>query len=474
MKKLLISFILAVLLSFAISIPAFAVGSADWSSAPTITSVYEFSKGQICVEWEGNSQLYQVYLDGKVVSTVNIKSAILDVKEGTHQITIMPINYQSKGVNTNLEFDIMGVAGNLDLGALGIDPKNLLRGTPSETFKLRYAVNPLIAAAPVITDATTDFNGNVVLSFTDKYDSDVYRIAIKSGKDTNYVEFDNTAKDAASLITKSNASVSVVLDQQFLKKQSCLIPELDQKYTFSVTLQKWPVNQVDNSKETSTVIESKEGKGFDYTPYAAWKNAPEITYASQTAEGEITLRWSHDDNGLGCEYEVISYDKVLGIKKGETALGKTSAKEYMIGDMMNGKHVFAVVPVYSRERGYSSEQVTVEVANNWVVAPSFTCESTGSNQVKLKWTSPAQIDSYHITVYAGSGSLLRFVNLDYKKYKEFDVPAKAGNMDYTFRYDQNTDLETGVKLKIEIYGVRTAANGSEQRSSTSVQTILLK
>ena len=78
------------------------------------------------------------------------------------------------------------------------------------------------------------------------------------------------------------------------------------------------------------------------------------------------------------------------------------------------------------------------------------------------------------TVSAGSGSLLRFVNLDYKKYSEFDVQAKPGDMEYTFTYKDNIDPETGVKLKFEIYGIRHTATGSEQKSATTTQTIIVK
>ena len=69
--------------------------------------------------------------------------------------------------------------------------------------------------------------------------------------------------------------------------------------------------------------------------------------------------------------------------------------------------------------------------------------------------------------------MLRFVNMDYKKYSEFDVKAKPGNMEYTFTYKDAIDPETGVKLKFEIYGIRHAANGAEQKSATTTETIVL-
>lgn len=474
MKKRLVSLILIVVLVFSIQISAYAASSGDWSEMPTITDIYELEKGKVYLEWDGNATLYYVYVDGKKEQTVNLKSTSINIKEGAHQIIIVPISLESKNVNTNVELGYGDFSGSIDLAALGIDPKNIYQGTASKTYKLNYTVNPFLNAVPEVLGATTDFEDRVCLSFSDKYNSDSYKVAIKSGKDINYVEFNTEEKETAALVSKSNTTVTIILDQKYLKLHGCMIPELDQKYGFSVKLQKWPVNQVDGSKEKAAVLESKDSKAYEYTPYAAWKLAPEITYASQTADGQITLQWTHEDSGLGCQYKVLSLDKVLGIKKGEQVLGTTSDKEYVVKDLMNGKHSFAIVPIYAREEGGASGEITIEVKNNWVIAPALTCEAGNNKQVKLKWTSPEQIESYHVTVYVGSGSLLRFVNLDYKKFTEFDVPAKSGSMDYTFRYDQPVETEDGVKLKFEIYGVRHATNGAEQKSSTSAQTVILK
>lgn len=127
-----------------------------------------------------------------------------------------------------------------------------------------------------------------------------------------------------------------------------------------------------------------------------------------------------------------------------------------------------------KEEGYSSEDQTIKVENNWMIAPSLEYRDKGNKQLLLKWDAPQDVDNYHITVSVGSGSLLRFVNLDFKKYKEFDVPAKAGKMEYTFTYDQNIDSPEGVKLMFEIYATRKTAKGAEQKSATSKQMVLLK
>ena len=473
MKKIAVLLMLTVALTFS-ACGWRIVAVEDWKEKPIITDVYELSEDKIYLEWEGYSDLYQVYVDGKKVSTVNYSISFIDLKAGVHQIVVIPVKYESKKADTdmgmNVNYKDFGAGVNIPLGALGIDPKDLLQGTPSETFNINYAPDPLLSAVPEIMSADTDFDDRVLLTFTDKYYSDVYRITVKSGKDENYVEFD----PSSGFVTKTNSQVTITLDQDYLKNHQCLVPELDQEYSFLVKLQKHPNNYVDGQKEESIVLESKESKAFEYTPFAVWKNAPEITYASQTADGQVTLQWVHDDGGLGCEYRILRYDKILGIKTGEKEVGKTTENEYVIKDLLNGKYTYAVVPFYSGERGLTSEEASVEVQNNWVVAPALECELGENKQVILKWSSPEGIESYHVTVYAGSGSLLRFVNLDYNKYSEFDVQAKSGDMEYIFTYQDSIDPENGVRLKFEIYGVRHTANGEEQKSATTTQAIVLK
>ena len=482
MKKTVFTIVAVLLILFPVwSISARADG--DWSEKPIITHVYEYDKGKIALEWKGNSVLYQINVDGKTLATVNVEHTVIDLKNGLHQLAIIPIQYQSKNKDTSLELELKGgikgvesgVSGNIDLGAFGIDPQELFQGISSDLYKIRYTADPFFSAVPQVVGAYTDFNDCVYLSFTDKYDSDSYVITIKSGKDINYIEFNTEDKDAAALITKENSSVTITLNQEYLKSHRCLVPELDQKYGFSVKLQKYPENDVDGTKEHAVILESKESKTFEYTPYAAWKNPPEITYASQTADGEVTLRWDHNTNGLNCDYSVVELGKQLGIKTKETNLGRTSKSEFVVKDLMNGKHVFADYPIYENNRGISSASVGLEVMNSWVIAPTLYCEIKQDNNVLMKWTSPNGIESYHLTVSAGSRSLLKFINLDYKKYKELDIQAKPGSMEYTFSFnDINIDAGDEVKLKFELVGIRHAANGDEQRSAATTQTFIVK
>ncbi len=477
-------------------LPAYAEEENEWKEKPSITHIYELSKGKILLEWQGNASLYQVYVDGEKAASVNLPNTVIDLKSGIHQITVIPSAAISKegGNAVSIDLQVEGLAEilkllhipglvnlgdialglDIDLGKFGIDAKDLLLGNPSDTVKINYTPNSITDSRPEILSAYTASDERVILSFSDRYDSNIYRIFIRSGKDMSFVEFDTTDKDAAALISKEKSTVTVTLDPVYLTNHECMIPELDQKYSFSVKLQKWPVDFIDGTKNTDIVLESKESKAYDYMPHAAWKNSPIITNASQTADGQITLQWEHDDNGLGCEYKIMMQDTVLGVKKGENEVGRTAGKEFTINDLINGKYTFTVIPRLSAEEGIASEPVTAEVKNSWATAPALQCTADDTNQILLKWTAAEGVESYHITVSAGSGSLLRFVNLDYKVYEEFDLAATAGEMSHTYIYDLPIDPKNGTSLKFEMYGIRHAADGSEQKSASASKTITLK
>ena len=143
--------------------------------------------------------------------------------------------------------------------------------------------------------------------------------------------------------------------------------------------------------------------------------------------------------------------------------------------MNNGAYCLNVVPVLNGEKGSYSADANVEVKNEWVVAPELKCEQTGNKEVKLTWKAPANIERYHITVYTGdNNSLLRFVDMDYSKYAEFDIDAVEGDMEYTYTYDKDIDPVNGIKMKYEIYGIRHTGSGAEQKSAVSASTIVVK
>lgn len=490
MKRVFLFLVLCIIFFASAAIGEQAV---DWAAAPVITTAYELSEGKLYLEWTGSSPVYQVYMDGKSVADVIVNNAIISVEKGTHSITVYPIN-EEKSADTKIEvgldgdasislgktgkgISIPGINGNisLDLAALGLDPKKLTAGAPSETLNIDYVPNGMFSAVPDKPTATIDFSNNVILTFTDRYNADEYVVAVKAGKDVNYVKFNKHSEEASALITKNNTTVTVVLDQNFLQAQGCMLPELDNKYTFTVQLRKYAANLMDDTPITSVIHESKESSGAVYTPIAAWKTAPVVTYASQTADGQVTLQWTHNDNGLGCKYTVVKQNKKLGVKIGEEEIGTTAERTFVIDDLMNGNHSFAIVPKYNNEVGSASEDATIEIQNDWVVAPTLTCEQIATNQVKLNWATVEGVTGYHLKISKGDNtSILRFVNMDFSDYTEIDIDATAGPSEYIFTYEGDIDPVNGEKFKFEIYGVHIATNGQEQHTSTTSQIITIK
>ena len=466
MKKWLI-LILAILL-FA---PCALCEEADWSASPVITKAYELSGGKLYLEWEGNAPVYQVYMDGESVAEAVVSNAIIHVEQGTHTLNVYPVSENTSG-DTKVDLNFNIVSFDLDLAALGLDHKNLTAGTSSLPLNIDYVENPILSAAPEKPEAFTDFDDFVHLTFTDRYNADEYRVAIKAGNDVNYVSFNQ--EEAANLITKTNSAVTLCLDAAYLQNHGCMVPELDNKYSFTVQLRKYAVDMLTGQKITTVIHESKESGSCTYTPTAAWKNQPVISYASQTADGQITLEWTHDDNGLGCKYAVMKLSKKLGIQTGEEEAAVVSERSCILNDLLNGKQYFAVVPLCGNERGNASAEAVIDVQNEWMVAPVLECEAQENNQVKLRWSGAEGVETYRITVCAGNNdSLLRFVDLDFTQYTQVEVTASVGPMEYLFSYADNVNPETGVKLKFEICGVRHAQSGEEQTSAASSQTITI-
>ena len=471
--------IVFILLALCLAIPlANCEEFSDWSNSPVITQAYELSSGKLYLEWQGKAPIYQIYMDGESVANVIVNNATISLKNGTHTISIYPMN-EMKTADTKVDLGfnakLIGGSFGLDLAALGLDPKKLIVGDASDSLNIDYSTDPIFNAVPDKITAKTDFDNRVHLSFIDRYNADEYKIMIKTGNDVNYVRFNTFSEDAAPFFSKENNNVTVILDQDYLQKQGCMIPEINEKYSFTVQLRKYAINLLNGEKETATIHESKISNNYQYTPTALWKTAPIITYASQISDGEIALRWIHDDNDLGCEYNILKINKTLGIKTGEEYLGATKEKEFIIHDLMNGAYCLSVMPLYNGEKGNTSNEMTVDVKNDWVIAPTLFCKQIEKNQVKLSWSASSNVEVYHITVYAGNNdSLLRYVDLDYSKYTELDLPVERSDMEYIFTYSDEYNSENGQKLKFEIYGVRHSANGTEQKSATSTQIITIK
>lgn len=474
----------AFMLAFVLFIPIAALSEAteEWQTAPVIKQAYEISSGKLYLEWEGKAPVYQVYMDGKSVASVIVNNAVISVEKGTHTLQIYPIN-ETKNAETKIEIGLdaglvagtsIGGSLGLDLAALGLDPKKLVAGNPSEPLSIDYSTSTFFESTPENLMATTNEKDYVLLSFTDRYHADEYVVAVKVGKDVNYVKYTKGEEKADALIQQNKTVVTLTLAPDFLEEQECMVPELDSKYTFSVQLRKYAENLLTGEKVLTAVHQSKESSGYQYTPVAAWKTAPNITYASQTADGEITLQWDHNDYERGCEYSIMKINKTLGIKTGEEAMGTTNDCCFVVNDLMNGDYTISVVPRIGNEIGAYSAETVVNIKNDWVIAPILSCEEMSDNSVRLSWTAVEGIETYHVTVYRGDNeSLLRFIDMDYAKYEEYDIPAVIGEMEHVFTYNEEIDNSKGVKFKFEVYGIRYTANSEEQRTALSSQSLTL-
>lgn len=478
MKKFFVFLFIAAF--FLMPLTSLCETAEDWQIAPVLTKAYEISSGKLYLEWEGNAPVYQVYMDGKSISSVIVNNAVISISQGTHTIHIYPID-ETKEADTTInigvgsdKLKVLNLDLGIDLALIGLDPKKLVAGTPSDALYIDYSPNTIFITEPEQLQATTDLQDRVLLSFTDRYHADEYIIGIKIGKDINYIKYTKGNEEDDALIQQNKTLVTLTLEPEFLEKQECMIPELDNKYTFSVQLRKYAENLLNGEKITTAIHQSKESNGYSYTPTAAWKTAPVISYASQTADGQITLQWDHENFDLSCEYVVVKVNKAFGIKTGEEELGRTKEKTFTINDLMNGNYSLAVFPILADEKGSSSYDTSVSIQNDWVVAPILVCEEHENDSVRLVWNAAEGVESYHITVHKGnSESLLRFIDLDYSKYAEYDIPATSGEMEYTFVYEQEIDPSTGEKFKFEIFGIRHSQNGEEQKTASSSKTLTI-
>ena len=472
MKKAL--FCLVLLIAILLSAAALGDNNPNWERAPVITKAYETSSERLYIEWEGNSVLYQVQMDGKKVMDVGQAKAIIPIKKGTHSIVVYPIN--SEKIEQNIISGKINGIGTfeVDLSALGIGKNELTFGKASDKLSIDYNPDLIFNAVPDKLTATTVEKNNVKLSFIDRYNSDSYIIAIKIGNDINHIQFSVYDKSAV-YISRDNTNISIVLNADYLSEQGCMIPEVNEKYQFQVQLRKCAANLVKNEKIKTVMLDSKTSKWYAYTPIAAWKTAPMISFASQTADGQAKLVWEHENYKTDVEYSIIRNYKALFVKTGEELIGKTKKHEYIINDLANGQYSYIIVPNYQGESGPSSEETTVEIKNKWILAPDLNAEQINKNQVKLTWSVPESVDQYLLTVYAGSSkSLLRFVDLDYKKVYETDVDVYSDKMEYVYTYDITTEDDPAVRLKFEICGVHHNTSGEELKSAISRKTVELK
>ena len=470
-------FLVCVLLFCFFSLTAFSEEESAWAEAPVITNAYEQSPEKLYIEWTGNAPLYQVYVDGKNVNTVIVNNAVIPIKKGTHSINVYPISegrYSDSKVNVGI--DIAGISGSLDfdLASLGLDAKNLVAGQSSDTLNIDYSIDSVFSTTPEKLAFSVDGKDTVSISFADPCVADEYIVTIASGKSSGSVRFNVHSEETQAFIIQDGSYTTLILNPEFLKQQSCIVPELNNKYSFIIQFRKYAHSLITGEETTAVIHESKESKKTSYTPVAAWKEAPIITYASQTADGQITLQWTHENSIPGCEYSIRKIDKALGVSTKDKELTTTTENAVVLNDFMNGSYHIKVVPQYNGEKGTASDEVVVDIKNNWVAAPILTCEQIDLSKVRLSWKASVGVSKYHITVFIGNqSSLLSYVNLDYKKYTETDVLVEKEDMEYIFEY-QGDIPDDGLKLKFEMIGIRYTDNGDEQKTAKTIQSISTK
>lgn len=473
-------FMIALLLLLLCGAGVIAEENGNWSASPVLLECYEQGENELYLSWQGNAQLYQVYLDDKNIGNTVSDACTVKVKKGNHRIVVYPISETSEtDTKLDLKLDIgknkvIGLGGldlKVDLATFGLDPKKVTRGTQSQTLTINYEPAPILSYTPKDVMLATDRDNRVVVSFEDYHNADMYVIYVKRGNDTSKVVYQASDDDASCV--KKGTEVTTVLEPEYLQANNCIVPKLDEKYKFSVQLQKYPMSYLTGNAITDYLISSKESKPVEYTPTAIWKSEPSINSASQTRDGEVVLEWDHDDNGSGCEYQVTLVKKSFGIKTGEDVVGVVKERKIVLNDLLNGNYSFQVTPILGGEKGTPSQEANVEVANNWEVAPEVEHQIISDNQVQMSWTAVSGIESYHLLVQVtDNSSLLRFVDQNYKKYTELEIPVSdAPQMEYLLSFDEDSGITPDSRIKVEIYGVKHAANGEEQKTATTTSVI---
>ena len=470
----------ALLLLLLCSTCVIAEESESWSASPALLECYEQGENELYLSWQGNAQLYQVYLDDKSIGNTVSDACTVKIKKGNHRIVVYPISEVSEtDTKLDLKLDlgknkIIAIGGldlKVDLATFGLDPKKVTRGTQSKTLTINYEPAPILSYTPKDVVLATDREDRLVVSFEDYHNADMYVIYIKRGDDTSKVVYQASNRDPSCV--KQGTEVTIVLEPEYLQANNCIVPKLNEKYKFSVQLQKYPTSFITGDVIADYLISSRESKPIEYTPTAIWKSEPTIGYASQTQDGEVVLEWDHDDNGSGCEYQVTLLKKSFGVKTGEDVIGTVKEKKIVVNDLMNGNYSFQVTPILGTEKGAPSKEASVEVVNDWVAAPEVNHQIISENQVKLSWTAVSGIESYHLLVQiTDNSSLLRFVDQNYKKYTELDIPVSdASSMEYLLNFDENSGITPDSKFKVEVYGVRHTADGKEQRTAVTTSVI---
>ena len=450
--------------------------NADWTDMPVITSAHETGKDQFTITWEGKAPVYIVKIDGVEKTTVADNKATFKLEDGLHTAQIIPINRETR------RDDIQNIFGpikiktsiNFSLDKYHMDKDHLVAGQFSDEIKIDYSGEKIYDASPASLRAAMDLQGAVYLTFTDPYGADGYQVRYKTGNEENGVNYSLSDEDTAKWITKDEDSVKIMLDSEYLQSKEFPAIQLNKDYSFSVLLQKNPTDHITAGKAENTLLVSKStSTNLKTTP--VWKDAPVITFSEQTADGEITIKWTHPAAELGSQYTVTLRNKALIITTGESELAKVTGTEAVIKNLQNGSYTMVVTPENEGEKGNSSAEFTVNVNNNWSQTPEVTVTQIDPKAAKVEISHVFGIEKYNIKVFCGNKeNLLSIIDMDYSLYGEYVVDAVSPVTEYTFVYDKEDQSTDELKVKFEIYGIHLSEDGKEQNSATKIEQITLK
>ena len=457
-------------------IAADASVNADWTETPVLMSAHETGKDQFTITWTGKAPVYVIRVDGSEKMVVADTKATFKLENGLHTIQVVPINRETK------RDDIPNISGpikiktsvNFNLGVYNMDKEHLVAGQFSEELKVEYIAETIYDKLPSNLKAAIDLNGAVHLSFSDLISADEYVVTYKSGNEEHSIKYSKESESSAEWLTEDADSIQIVLDSGFMQKNGAPVIQPDKDYTFSVLPLKKPLDYIAMKKDDQALLASKNASvNLKTTP--VWKEAPIITYAEQTADGEITVRWNHPASMLGCQYVVSLRNKAVFITTGESELIRGEGTEAVIKNLQNGNYTLVVTPENDSIKGTSSAEITVSVNNNWSQAPEVVLTQVDSRTAKVEITHIYGVQSYNIKVSCGNNaSLLRFVDLDYSLYDEYSIEATSPVTEFVSKYEKESKPEDEIKVKFEIFGIHNSEDGVVQNSATKTAQITLR
>lgn len=457
-------------------IAADASVNADWTEKPVILSAHETGKDQFTVSWEGKAPVYIVRVDGVEKTVVADNKATFKLDNGLHTIQVVPINRKTR------RDDIQNISGpitintpvNFSLDMYHMQKDHLVAGQFSEEKKINYTAEEIYDKAPSDLKASISLDGSINLTFTDPINADGYLVSYKTDNKEYSVFYGLSDKTSADWMTRNEKDIKIIVHSDYLQKMNNPAIKPDMDYSFSVLPLKEPEDCISLTKADNTQLAAKNAVvNLKTTP--VWKDAPVISSGEQTADGEITIKWTHPASELGCRYIISLRNKAVFITTGENELLKIDGTEAVIKNLQNGNYTLVVTPEYEGNKGTSSAEFTVAVNNNWSQAPEVILTQVDSKTVKAEITTIFGINAYSIKVSCGNtANLLSFVDLDYSLYGEYTVDAVAPVTEYTFVYDKDTNPNDEIKVKFDVYGIHNSDDGTVQHSATKTEQITLK